>query len=160
MLVQFTKSNSVTQIFFKNGGPLGWRPHSNVSLHSPQVRLCLHLVHSGAHTIVSLKTVPVSMLPLRPDFSFLPVGIVSVCWRSSEAWSLVKLFRSRMHRFGVDVLVRVLNSYLLVTGTCFYQVNLDQEQLISGLMFLTVVVECQGWKRRLLVCDRACSHWV
>ncbi|CAN6866035.1 unnamed protein product [Brassica oleracea] len=34
----------------------------------------------------------------------------------SEAWSLVKLFRSGMHRFGVDVLVRALNSYLLVTS--------------------------------------------
>ncbi|WZZ54337.1 hypothetical protein YC2023_054444 [Brassica napus] len=47
------------------------------------------------------------------DEASFVAGIVSVCWRSSEAWSLVKLFRSRMHRFGVDVLVRVLNSYLL-----------------------------------------------
>ncbi|CAG7898766.1 unnamed protein product, partial [Brassica rapa] len=54
------------------------------------------------------------------EASSVAVRIVSVGWRWSEAWSLVKLLRSRMHRFGVEVLVRVLNSYPLVTGTWFY----------------------------------------
>lgn len=76
----------------------------------------LHLVDGGAHTIRILKTDPVSMLLPRPDFSFLSVRTVSFCRLRSEAWSLVKLFRSGMHRFGVDVLVRALNSYLLVTS--------------------------------------------
>ena len=38
-------------------------------------RRFLHLVDSGAHTIGSLKTVPVSMLPPRPDFYFSQHGL-------------------------------------------------------------------------------------
>ncbi|CAN7014054.1 unnamed protein product, partial [Brassica rapa subsp. trilocularis] len=37
---------------------------------------------------------------------------------TSEAWSLVKLFWSGLHCYGVDVLVHALNSYLMVTSAC------------------------------------------
>lgn len=92
------------------------------------VRLSFPSVGDGISTLSTAEPTPLEAWRLfrfrcfrqGPNFLFFQYGLILFCWLTSEAWSLVKLFRSRMHRFGVDVLVRALNSYLLVTSTCFY----------------------------------------